>query len=206
MANFDNRWSFSSGKTHLGFELGGKKIAYAYIRKNACRSFKRALGYHDPVDVSEVAAAYPFDPRQKYDAAIFVYRDPFERAISLFRNKFIDGKQNDRIMERYREAMGTSDFDFDGFVRFCGKQLDPHTWTQRSSLRRMRYTHAIPIDQLSATMVEIVGEEAARPFEKKFNHSTPHEVKVSAQERARLSDIYAEDLQLIEKIESKVRA
>lgn len=203
MATFDNRWSLSSGRTHLGFELGGKKIAYAYIRKNACRSFKRALGYDEAIDVRTVAKAFPFDPKEKYDATIFVYRDPIARAVSLFRNKFIDGKENERIMHHYREAMGTSDFDFSSFVTFCSKKVDPHTWTQRSTLRRMRYTHAIPIAELSATMVEILGEEAAKPFEAKYNHSTAHEITMTAQDTARLSEIYAEDIDLISKIEGK---
>jgi len=203
VATFDNRWSLSSGRTHLGFELGGKKIAYAYIRKNACRSFKRALGYDEAVDVRTVAAAFPFDPKEKYDVTIFVYRDPIARALSLFRNKFIDGKENERIMHHYRAAMGTSDFDFSSFVTFCSKQVDPHTWTQRSTLRRMRYTHAIPIADLSATMVEILGEEAAQPFVAKYNHSTAHEISMSDQDKARLSEIYAEDLSLIRKIEGK---
>ncbi|MEM7703353.1 MAG: sulfotransferase family 2 domain-containing protein [Pseudomonadota bacterium] len=203
MATFDNRWSLSPGRTHLGFELGGKKIAYAYIRKNACRSFKRALGYDEAIDVRTVAKAFPFDPKAKYDATIFVYRDPIERALSLFRNKFIDGKENENIMRHYRKAMGTSDFDFSSFVTFCSKKVDPHTWTQRSTLRRIRYTHAIPIVELSATMVGILGDEAAKPFEAKYNRSTAHEIPMSDEEKARLSEIYAEDLSLIRKIEGK---
>ena len=51
ISGFDNRFSLARGRLHLGFELNKKRIGYCYIRKNACKSFKVAMGYKDGAEI-----------------------------------------------------------------------------------------------------------------------------------------------------------
>lgn len=73
--SFDNRLSLSRGKRHLTFWLGGKRIRYAYIRKNGCSSFKAAMGYAGKT-LGEIPPKFKSRYFGHHDATIFVWRCP----------------------------------------------------------------------------------------------------------------------------------
>ena len=155
------------GRLHRRFDAGGLSIGYAYIRKNACSSFKAAFPQWDVVTRP---------PVEETDAQVVVLRDPVERLVGLFRNKFIQRAGNADIFAAYRDTTGkdpdeASFADLVVYVRSGG--VDPHVWTQRSHLYAIRYSHATLIQDLHSTMVELVGAEAAMPFSRRVN-STGH--------------------------------
>lgn len=199
MAPFDNRLSFRSGRLHLAFQLGDKRIAYAYIRKNGCSAFKRALGYDPSTDVEVVAADHAYR-RGHYDATIFVWRDPVERMVSLFKNKILERKNADYLIASYRNVMGEEPSDFERFVDFACLEADPHCWRQRDHLLRLRYTHAIPLHRLHDAMCSIVGQQAAEPFAAKANPTSDLPVDISDRARAMIRRHYARDYDMIRRI------
>lgn len=196
---FDNRWTFARGRLHLAFSLGEKRIAYAYIRKNACSAFKKMLTGEPHVSVDKVAQRFPFRSGP-YDASIFVWRDPEERLISLYRNKIVEQEAAKDFLRSYRKVMDAEPGLFEDLVRFACTQADPHCFTQRSHLRRMRYTHAIHIKDLHETMRAIVGPEADPHFSERSNTTEQHPVHVSEEARRMIRDHYAEDYRMISRI------
>ncbi|MBK0400382.1 sulfotransferase family 2 domain-containing protein [Limibaculum sp. M0105] len=200
MVTYDNRFKFTLGRLHLAFELGGSRIAYAYIRKNGCSSFKRALGFDYATNVRTIARAHPYRPWRRYDATIFVWRDPEERLLSLFRNKIIQRDHADGILASYRRVMGAEPATFEDFVRFACRDADPHCWPQCDHLMPIRYTHAIPLSRLYQSMCGIVGEEAAEPFVQPYNASVPYLTEVSDEARRLIRRHYAKDYAMIARL------
>lgn len=199
-STFDNRnWLYNAymrlrqrnGYPHFLFHLDGKKIIYCYIRKNACSAFKRML-----VDLSDVEAKpsrpeeraaflfrhhlarYPHDFKQ-VDHTIFVHRDPTERAISLFRNKFIQRSGSGDIFKSYEAQTGRSPetASFKDFVThyLTGdmRRIDPHVLAQRRHLLPIIYSDAIEMGQLHETMCGVIGSDLAdRYFLVRTNQTT----------------------------------
>lgn len=197
IASFDNRYSLSRGRTHLSFQLGGKRIRYAYIRKNGCSAFKSAMGFDYRSKLSLIRRHHRVSPFAKYDATIFVWRDPEDRIISLYRNKIIDGVEGDELYIRFRAFAAPHELTFERFVAFCVMGGDPHCIPQSTHLKPLFYTHAIPLHRLHEAMVEIVGGEAAGPFEIAINSSKPTPVVVSDWARHTIRHHYACDYKLI---------
>ncbi len=88
------------GGLHFTFELAGKRVVYCYIRKNASSAFKKLIVDCSPFSNLMKENENPIHFLYKYhkstakdfsraDHIIFVYRDPIERILSLFKNKFI---------------------------------------------------------------------------------------------------------------------
>ncbi len=201
-APFDNRLSFGRGRLHLAFELGNKRIAYAYIRKNGCSAFKRALGFDPSISIEKVEPHHPYRPGH-FDATIFVWRDPLERVISLYKNKVLDRNNAADILNTYRDVMGEEPADFERFVEFVCMEKDPHCWNQRGHLMRLRYTHAIPLRHLHAAMCDIVGHQAAEPFAARANATQDQPVEVSPRAMALIRRHYARDYAMIRRINGK---
>jgi hypothetical protein len=199
VAAFDNRLSLGRGRLHLTFTLGNKRIAYAYIRKNGCSAFKRALGYDPAVDVEVVAAGHAYR-RGRHDATIFVWRDPLDRMVSLYKNKILERRNADYLLAAYREAMGEEPSSFERFTEFACMEKDPHCWRQRDHLMRLRYTHAIPLHRLHEAMCSIVGPQAAEPFAVKANATGEQSVEVTARAAALIRRHYARDYDMIRRI------
>ena len=197
---FDNRRAVQRGTLHLGFELGGCRIAYAYIRKNGSSAFKRALGYPSGTDIRVIEPAHRWDSRQRYDATIFVWRDPEERLKSLYRNKILERADADDIIVRYRTTMGEEPGTFESFANFATTNADPHCVPQRDHLKPIVYSHAIPLRRLHESMTVIVGSEAARAFARPLNASREASVEVSDRARALIRTHYARDYEMIAKI------
>jgi hypothetical protein len=201
-APFDNRSSGASGRLHLSFSLGDKRIRYAYIRKNGCSAFKAALGFDPSTSISRIKWRHPCLPFRHYDATIFVWRDPEERLVSLYRDKIIASSNSDEIIVRYRKAMGEEPSTFEKFVRFATLDADPHCWSQASHLKPVRYTHAIPLTGLYRTMSDIVGEDASQPFREPVNASKHISVEVTEEARRMIRTHYAADYHLIGALDS----
>ena len=177
------------GHPHFHVEFEGRRIIYCYIRKNACTAFKALIVNHSPgpgMSPGETAIDYLLDHhRAEYrrdivgaDRVVFVYRDPINRSISLFKNKFIQRSGNDDIFRDYERVTG-ADPDratFEDFVmRYLGSDTgpnDPHTRSQRSHLLPIVYTDAIPITALREHMAEVLdGPTADKYFRRKLNAS-----------------------------------
>lgn len=196
---FDNRLSLQGGRLHLSFELGGRKTAHAYIRKNGCSAFKRALGFDPSTDVEAVASAYPYR-RGHHDATIFVWREPLERMVSLYKNKVLERKNAAYLLASYRETMGEEPSTFERFAEYACRERDPHCWRQRDHLMRLRYTHAIPLHRLHEAMCGIVGAEAAAPFALKANATGDEPVEVTDRAAALIRRHYARDYAMISRL------
>ena len=194
---FDNRRALQRGSLHLGFELGGKRIAYAYIRKNGSSAFKRALGYPTGTDIREIEPSHRWEPRRRYDATIFVWRDPEERLKSLYRNKILEREDAEDIIVRYRKRMGEEPGSFERFAEFATTNVDPHCVPQRDHLKAILYSHAIPLGRLHETMAGIVGIEAAQAFTRPVNASNEVAIDVSDRARALIRHHYASDYEMI---------
>lgn len=192
----DNRLSLQRGKLHLYLELNGVRIAYAYIRKNGCSAFKRAMGFDPTTQVDNIAKTNRWRPWQRFDHAIFVYRDPLERLISLYRNKVIDGRGSADILRTYYRTMREAPTTFERFVEFACLEEDPHCWKQTDHLKPLNYT-AVALSQLYPAMSEIVGPGAAEIFRRKENSSSPHQIEITDRARAMLKEHYAKDYALI---------
>lgn len=194
---FDNCSARSRGRLHLSFNLGGKRIRYAYIRKNGSSSFKVALGFDPSTSVSIIRRKNWHRSFGHHDAKIFVWRDPEERLISLFRDKIVAKNNAVEIIDCYRKVMGEEPSTFEKFVRFSVLGADPHCWSQSSHLMPMRYTHAIPLDCLYQVMSEIVGSAAAAPFRERTNESRHISVNVTSESRRMIRSYYRADYMLI---------
>jgi hypothetical protein len=197
---FDNRLALQRGDHHFRLPIGGKRVVYAYIRKNACSAFKRAAGLPSSAHVGQLVENFRWRLWQPSDAAIFVYRDPVERLVSLYRNKILDGDGNSDILHSYESIMNEEPSSFERFVEFAVLEADPHCIPQYRHLKPIRYTHAIAIDRLHEIMTSIVGEEAAEPFRHKVNSSRPTPVDVSDRALSMIVNHYASDYRMIDRI------
>src|SRR5690606_11001102 len=139
----------------------------------------------------------------RYDATIFVWRDPMERVVSLYKNKILDRDNAADLLSSYQVSMGEEPSSFEKFVEFVCLEKDPHCWTQRSHLARLCYTHAIPLSGLHRAMCDTVGVSAAEPFALKTNASRHHEVEVTARAAAMIRRHYASDYDLVRRICSR---
>lgn len=139
---YGNRMARCAGQLHLTLPLGGKRIRYAYTRKNGCSCFKAALGYPPATRISEIAQRHRSRWHHRIDASIFVWQDPEKRLVSLYRNKILDGRTNDDLLHRYRATMGEEPSSFERFAEFAA---DPHCLPQAAHLHPIIYTHAIPL-------------------------------------------------------------
>ena len=163
----------------------GKRILYTYIRKNACSSFKRYM-YFRLTDPSGVGLAkyreLKIDPKgfdlSDLDVSIFVYRDPVDRVISTFVNKFVEGRGASDIYARMHIADddAVKKHTFGGFVNYVMstrdfRELDPHLWPQAAHLIEIEYTHPISMDRLHEQMSQFLAPGSADAFSGRANAS-----------------------------------
>lgn len=163
------------GRRHFTLQVSGQRIAYAYIRKNACSAFKRLfvaesphsngktdalllMGTHHIAGPAKVAAA---------DVRVCVLRDPIDRVLSVWRNKWIQDSGNADIFRSYTSLVGGGPRKAT-FAQFVEKylsqphdSLDAHVWTQSSHLMPVRYDVAVDIGDLHSTMTDLLGADIA---------------------------------------------
>lgn len=166
------------GRAHYLLRLGHRSFAYAYIRKNACTTFKQLfialspqrwnagsetelafMNRYHRARAPQIAAA---------DYRICVLRDPVERAVSTYRNKFIQRSGHEDIFRSYEQVTGQNpeEASFADFVQRYLSQplelLDPHVLPQAAHLGPFRYDAAFLLDDLQAGMARILGPGPAR--------------------------------------------
>ena len=178
-----------TGSQHFVGDIDGRRLVYCYIRKNACSSFKALLvDAHEP-SLSQMAGSQRNDYLRRFcsarfsdardaDHLIFVFRDPFERAVSIYVNKFVQRSGATGMMDSYRKVTGckpeTATFDdyLHKYLSHNMKGLDPHVRPQKRHLWPIQYTDAVPITRLKATMAGIIGEDRAETYFGKATNAT----------------------------------
>lgn len=114
---------------------------------------------------------------------------------SLYKSKFVERRDAADIIADYRRVTGEEPTTFERFVGYLRKAKDPHTYDQRSHLKRLRY-HPIPLGRLHQEMSQLIGAEAAEPFQHKVNQSSG-DVRISPAARAAIERRYARDCRLL---------
>lgn len=160
-------------KPHYWFEANGARFGYCYIRKNACTCFKNII-----CDTSENKDFLSSENRRidfmnahhrinnhndlkLCDTFIFVYRDPYERLVSAFVNKFVVRDGSDDILNSYRRILGDpQNANFRKFVSdYCKnfRRRDYHIRPQVQSLLPIKYDSVISISNLHESMRNLIG-------------------------------------------------
>jgi hypothetical protein len=211
MASFDNRtllnklgldvvqkafdWRSSKGELHLYGRVGDLTLGYCYIRKNACSSFKQLFLDVGPEEYLSTDWKRKIDFLISHrmlrssqvddcDKMVFVYRDPYERVVSLYKNKFIQMDGHEDLFKSYR-AVTTKDPEEATFHEFVHdylrpnfRELDLHVLPQSWHLKRFNYTHAVRMDMLYHEMVGVVGSSVADQYFKKPVNDTKQNTEV----------------------------
>lgn len=193
-----------------------RRIAYTYIRKNACSAFKSLIlrdiqsypqysGLTDIMQMSRIARLRSLKAFSASECRIFVYRHPVERIASLYLNKFVQQEQCQDLFRRYARDVkqDPQEASFEDFVtryidRWTWFGLDPHVLPQFLHLAPVPYTHAIHVKALHGQMKALVGTEYADSYFKRPRNSTRHFATYSDPEAAtktarRLYQIFASE-------------
>lgn len=146
----------------------GRRIVYTYIRKNACTAFKRHMiestgqAAWDAPAIRTLRVPPAVIEAGDLDISIFVHRDPFERAVSTFLNKFVALSGAEDVLASYTAQTGR-DPDTASFTQVLDylrggiARTDCHFWPQKAHLARGRYTHPIALPSLPSAMANILG-------------------------------------------------
>ncbi|UOM36757.1 sulfotransferase family 2 domain-containing protein [Acuticoccus sp. I52.16.1] len=184
------------GGPHFWFEIGGVRYLYTYIRKNGCSSFKHMIAQTSE-HKSRLEAGKEIDFLREYhllknfndtktvSCSIFVYRNPVERVISLFKNKFIIREWNSDIWESVHKSIGNNpeklsfnDFVFSyiqgyaAFNKWRGKYIDPHVKPQVRHLAPIFYNTAVDLADLTEASYRLFPAEVAEKFFREKINST----------------------------------
>lgn len=197
----------NGGTAHFWLPGCKEKSAYTYIRKNACTAFKRLIIHQLGMEMSEIDGNEDF---KKMEAAkissirdlksaqnvIFVYRDPAERIISLFLNKFVEKRGASDIRKSFQDLTGNNP-DYTSFNSFLTtynvqkwKHLDPHNLPQLFHLAPVKYTHAINIKNLSVGVCPVIGVQNTQNFFRKRSNAS----SVGGESKGDLTDVPAIEL------------
>jgi hypothetical protein len=194
---------FRAPSQHFIIRAGNKKVCYAYIRKNGCSGFKKLINKtpHPIVKLKKYLGIktafrdgyiknlkyFAIKPEKisdtRFDEILFVYRDPIDRFISVYTNKFLDGGGNKDIKTNYEFLMNksfseASFYDFIEYAQNSFADLDCHLWPQKSHLLDISYTKAINLTHLHKSMIDVIGiTEADKYFLRKSNYSTVSDIK-----------------------------
>src|SRR6056297_3608774 len=183
-----------TGHYRLARARGGD-ILYAYIRKNSSTAFKQFINRrpHPRYLLKSLLGIEKFPKmhlkgNMRYsrvprtgnletigcDTAIFVYRDPAERLVSAFMNKFIDDDGSMDIKSNYSRVMGKEpeDATFRDFIAYAAlgfAEIDVHLHPQKAHLWDIPY-QPIPMGHLKeALSVMLPKKTVERYFGRKHN-------------------------------------
>ena len=178
------------GRNHFMLRVGDMTLGYCYLRKNACSSFKQMFLDLSPAAEARETDARPIDFMRAHhrmresdlarcDHMVIVYRDPVQRFMSMFRNKFIATKGATDILDNFTRLEGQPP-DSASFRQVVTRylqhdlaRLDRHLQPQAIHLRRTIYTDVVAIDNLHARMTAILGAPIAdRYFKRPVNRSS----------------------------------
>jgi hypothetical protein len=177
-----NKWQQRNVASHFLFRANGRQVAYCYIRKNACSAFKRLICEISGHAKERAGSATDLDFLFRYheartlaaveacDERIFIYRDPLQRAVSTFVDKFVTRNGNRDIFVSFADLTGIrpDDATFDFFVKeYLSRPpvtVDAHCVGQYHHLLPILYTKAMPIGSLFSCMRKLIGDDLARRF------------------------------------------
>lgn len=168
------------GRAHYVIRVGELTLAYAYIRKNACSTFKQVfigLSLHSWNTGTETELEFMNSHHRAKrhqiataDYRICILRDPVERAVSTYRNKFIQRSYHGGIFASYEKITGQNpeEASFADFVQRYLTQppvlLDQHVLPQAAHLRPFSYNATFLIEGLHDGMARIIGPDLARTY------------------------------------------
>lgn len=123
----------------------GRRIVYTYIRKNGCTAFKRHIlestgqSAWDAPAVRRLRVPPAVIEAGDLDLSIFVHRDPFERAVSTFLNKFVALSGAEDVLASYAARTGrdpgTASFaQVLDYLQGGVARVDCHFWPQKAHL------------------------------------------------------------------------
>lgn len=183
---------------HYAFAHNGKHYLYAHIRKNASSAFVNFLVEKLPRHIRhdartmrslnlKLAPKRHAQINRRY-CSIFVYRNPLERLVSLFNNKFVedpDPYSQQSLNQNFEHITHTRfvDTTFSDFVRgylqryfrlfSAGWVLDAHVIPQADCLWPIHYSHVIRFEHLHEDLSLILGKETANQyFSRKVNSTS----------------------------------
>jgi Sulfotransferase family len=167
--------------SHFVFRVGERWVAYCYIRKNASSAFKRMIldlnGYEGPWNgafefMRRRCAVQTISDVNAATSRVYVYRDPFERTASLFRNKMIMQKDASDFLSNFSRIMGKDPLNatFSEFVHsyLPAKGADPHVWAQSDLLLPVDYNCAWSMDGLLTRARAVFGDRIANRYFSNF--------------------------------------
>ena len=171
-----------------------KDILYTYIRKNACTSFKNLFSKCSPHNLNEAGnrlkgmAKYHkianASEAHRVPERIFVFRDPIERVVSIFKNKFIQQSGAQEIIKNFSNfsQYKIEDLTFNIFVNEYIKKIeegyliDAHLLPQQWHLMPIVYNRVIPLNMIEESIGKIAGENIAKKFFSKSVNSTSYRI------------------------------
>lgn len=189
----------------FSINVDGVDILYTYIRKNACTSFKRlfktysSYNFHDSGgDLKGMAHNHLVkwaEEADKVSSKIFIYRDPLERVVSVFKNKFIQESGAVDITKDFLNVTGKNVEEctfYDFIFLYVSKikaegNIDAHLLPQVWHLMPIEYNCAIPLEKVEIGMSEIIGREVAKTHFSKPVNSTSQNVSVDIEDASNLT-------------------
>lgn len=175
-------------RNHFKIRVNDVDISYSYIRKNACTAFKKFFIAMSSEQIQKNEIPLKFMDRVhkvnmesvvSSDFRVCVLRDPVDRIVSLFQNKFVVRSYNDDIFSSYRLRTGKSPetASFADFVKdylvLEESEIDPHCYSQYSHLMPVQYNVACLLSDLHDEMSNVVGSKIAKKYFFKRVNSTP---------------------------------
>lgn len=178
------------GRNHFMLRVGDVTLGYCYLRKNACSSFKQMFLDLSPASDRRDPNVRPIDFMRAHhrmseadlsgcDNMVIVYRDPVQRFMSMFRNKFIAMKGATDILDNFTHLEGQLPESASfrqvvmHYLQHDFAQLDRHLQPQAIHLRRAIYTEVVAIGELHTRMTAILGASIAdRYFKRPVNRSS----------------------------------
>ncbi len=172
---------------HYKICVGGKTVSYCYIRKNACSAFKVMFTELSDVKVEPGESELKFMNRAHLagiedvissDYRVCILRDPVERMVSLYQNKFLNKNGNSDIFKSYVNVTGldpdaASFYDFVSlYLANAGDRLDPHARSQLSHLMPIQYNSALMMPNIMDGMGSVIGFDRSVRFFKNKKNST----------------------------------
>ncbi len=164
------------------FQGDGVSFFYTYIRKNASTSFKKLFKLMHPGlcpgDVPSLAcmAKYaqvkdltPEEIDRSFANKIFIYRDPIDRAFSVYKNKLIQQDGAEDLLARLSKSVQRDAglLTFNDFVHEYvslldtdrWEEVDGHLYPQSWHLLPITYNKVITMDSLYTEMQELLPKE-----------------------------------------------
>lgn len=164
------------------FQGEGVSFFYTYIRKNASTSFKKLFKVMHPglcpgdipslgcmAKYAQVKDLSPEDIDKSFANKIFIYRDPIERAFSVFKNKLIQQDGAEDLLSRLTKSVQRDAglLTFEDFVNEYvslletdrWEEVDGHLYPQTWHLLPITYNKVITMDSLYEEMRGLLPED-----------------------------------------------